>query len=126
MLVRDFLGFQSLKEVECSGRNLPEEIDFMSVTMFRVSDSSVLGTLKTLKNDCQTYSEYASCVIDSGDSRKSAVRTLVADLEEEQTKLFGCNVSVIMKNGHARMYSWSISVYRESKICFWNFVLGKQ
>jgi hypothetical protein len=113
--VRDFLGFQSLKEVECSGRNLPEDIDYMSVTLFKSSDNSALGTLKTSRNDCHTFSEYASCVIDAGDSRKSAVKTLVADLEGGQSTSLGCNVTSVLKNGHAKMYTWSISVYRESK-----------
>ena len=115
MAVGDFLSFPSLQEVECTGKSLQEEVDFLSLTLFRVSDNSVIATLKTSKNTCSTFSEFSSCAIDLGDSRKSAVRTLVADLEEGERTTLGCNVTSVLKNGHARMYSWFIHVQRRSK-----------
>jgi len=121
MAVRDFLNFPSLQEVECTGGSLKAEVDFLSLTLFRVSDNRALATLKTLKNTCTTFTEFSSCAIDLGDSRKSVVRTLVADLEEGERTTLGCNVTSVLKNGHARMYSWFIHVQRRSKHCglFW-------
>lgn len=113
--MRDFLGFPSLQEVECSGGSLRTDVDLLSLTLFRMSDNSVLGIINPLKNTCKTFSEFSSCEINVGDTRRSLVRTLVADLEEGQSTRLGCNVTSFLENGHAQMYSWSIFVHRKSK-----------
>ena len=115
MTVRDFLGFPSLQEVQCSGESLKTDVDLLSLTLFKMSDNSILGIINPLKNTCKTFSEFSSCEINVGDTRKSLVRTLVADLEEGDTTRLGCNVTSFLENGHAQMYSWSASVHRKSK-----------
>ena len=115
MTVRDFLGFPSLQEVECSGGSLKAEVDLMSLKLFRITDNTVLAITNPVKNTCKTFSEYTSCSLNMGDTRKSLVRTLVTDLEEGETTRLGCNVTAFHEDGHAQMYSWSISVYRKRK-----------
>ena len=115
MAVRDFLGFPSLQEVECSGGSLKAEVDILSLTLFRISDNSILAIANPLKNTCKTYSDFSSCDISASDTRSSTVRTLVADLEEGQTTIIGCNVTSFLETGHPQVYSWSLAVRRRSK-----------
>ena len=113
--MRSFLGFPSLQEVECSGGGLHPELDLLSLTLFRTADSAVLATLNTFKGTCKTFSEFSSCNLNVGDTRKSVLKTLVADLEQGETTILGCNVTSFLENGHAQMYSWSLPVHRKSK-----------
>ena len=113
MTVRDFLGFPSLQEVECSGGSLAAEVDLLSLTLFKMSENSILAVANPLKSTCMTFSEFSSCDISAGNTRQSVVRTLVADLEEGETTVLGCNVTGFLKTGHPQVYSWSLSVYRK-------------
>jgi hypothetical protein len=114
--VRDFLGFPSLKEVECSGSAMSSDVDLiMSITLFKVSSNKAFVYLNTHKSECTTFHDYSSCTINSGDSKKSSVRTLVADLEEDETVYVGCNITTLKGLGRAQEYSWSVAVHRESK-----------
>lgn len=115
MRVHDFLGFPSLQEVECSGGSIKTEADVLSLTLYTVPENVLLANVKTFKNTCKTFSDFSSCTIVPGDSRKSVVRTLVADLEEGGSTTLGCNVTIVQENGHPRVYSWSILVHRKSK-----------
>lgn len=115
MRVHNFLGFPSLQEVECSGGSIETDADILSLTLYKVPTNVLLANVKTFKNTCKTFSEFSSCTIVSGDSRKSTVKTLVADLEEGGRTMLGCNVTVVQENGHPRVYSWSILVHRKSK-----------
>ena len=116
LTVRDFLGFPSLKEVECSGGSIKAEVDLLSLTLYKTTDNTILAILNTYKSTCKTFSEFSSCDLIVGDSKKSVVRTLVADLEEGETTILGCNVTTFLEIGHAPKYSWSIPVYRKSKL----------
>ena len=116
LTVRDFLGFPSLKEVECSGGSIKAEVDLLSLTLYKTTDNTILAILNTYKSTCKTFSEFSSCDLIVGDSKKSVVRTLVADLEEGETTTLGCNVTTFLEIGHAPKYSWSIPVYRESEL----------
>ena len=115
MTVRDFLGFPSLQEVECSGGSLAAEVDLLSLTLFKMSENSILAVANPLKNTCMTFGEFSSCDISASNTRKSVVRTLVVDLKEGETTVLGCNVTGFLKTGHPRVYSWSLPVYRERK-----------
>ena len=117
MTVRDFLGFPSLQEVECSGGSLRTKVNYLSLTLFKMSDNSVIASLISSENTCNTFVEYSSCAIDSSDRRKSVVRTLVADLEEGGSTTLGCNVTSVLDSGHPRVFSWSVVVRRRSE-CF--------
>ena len=115
MTVRDFLGFPSLQEVECSGESFKAGVDLLSLKLFQTSDNAILAIIYPLKNTCKTFSEFSSCDINTGDSRKSLVRTLVSDLEEGERTRLGCNVTTFLQDGHAQMYSWFMTVHRKSK-----------
>lgn len=70
MTVNDFQGFPSLQEVECSGKTLTRDVDALSLTLFKMSDKTTLVTVKTVKNTCHTFTDYASCHIDRGDPKE--------------------------------------------------------
>lgn len=119
MSVRNFLEFATLKEVECSGATLRTEVTFLSLTLFKVEDQTMLAHMLTSTKTCNTFAEFASCSINVADSTKSVVKTLLADLNVGERVLVGCNVTSVLANGHAQMFSWSIAVEREREfVCF--------
>ena len=113
--MRDFKGFRSLQEVECTGRDLNPEMDLLSLSVFRMSDSAALGTLHVIKNSCFTHSDFSSCSIDLKDSRQSRLRILVADLSEGESRQYGCEASVINAKGRTNTSVWTVVVTRASK-----------
>jgi hypothetical protein len=106
--------------VVCSGRNIPNQVDVMSLELFHSHDDRVLAIIFPLKNTCKTFTAYSSCRIDSSDTKRSLVRTLVSDLEEGETVRLGCNVTTLRSDGHPNVYSWFTSVHRKSKFCPYN------
>ena len=125
MTVSNFHGIQSLKEVKCSGSTLPNEVKFLSLTLYKklkISRNSQMEekTLTSLEtspeNTCHTYGEFSSCVIDETDRRNSIVKTLVSDLEGGERTYIGCNVTAVyrIKNDVFKGY-WNIEVFRQSK-----------
>jgi hypothetical protein len=117
MTVKNFQGFPMLKEVECSGETLPQEVEqLVTLTLFRFRDNVAFVHLNSMKQECKTFHEYSSCTIVESDSKKSSVRTLLADLKEEETISVGCNVTALRGLGHPPIFiTWSIPVHRESK-----------
>jgi hypothetical protein len=114
--VRDFQGISMLKEVECSGATLPQEVELLtSLTLFRPSDNNVYVYLNSYKQECKTFHDYSSCSFVESDSKKSSVRTLLVDLREGETVLVSCNVSTLQGFGHSPKITWTVSVHRESK-----------
>ena len=111
----DFKGFQSLQEVECTGRDLKADVDLLSLSMFRMSDSSVLGTLHVIKNSCFTRSDFSSCHIDLENSRKSKLRLLVSDLSEGESREYACKANAINTLGESEISTWNILVSRASE-----------
>jgi hypothetical protein len=117
MTLRNFKGFPSLKEVECSGSELKSDADLLSLTLFAYPRNKPLAILDVFKSSCNTFAEFSSCDLDTADTKKSIVRTLTT-IEEGQTMMFGCNVTTRVRYEHTLTYSsdtWSVSVYRESK-----------
>ena len=119
------MGFHSLQEVECTGRGLKPEVDVMSLSLFRTTDKFVLATLNVFKNSCFTHTDFSSCYIDQSDSRKSRLRILVSDLEEGESRKYGCKANIIDTRGETTSSNWSILVSRESK-CGLNQTLTTQ
>ena len=115
LIVGDFKGFPSLQEVECTGKDLKADVDLLSLSMFRTSDSSVLGTLHVIKNSCFTRSDFSSCHIDLENSRKSKLRLLVSDLSEGESREYACKANAINTLGESEISTWNILVSRASE-----------
>lgn len=104
-----------MQEVECWGGNLETEVKVFSLTMFKGSDKTVLASVNHVSNECTAFGEFASCSISTPDTRKTVLRVLVLDLEEGESRAYGCNATYIKWAGHTATVSWSIFVTRNSE-----------
>lgn len=115
MIARDFKGFPSIQEVECWGHGLKPEVKLLSLRLYRASDNFLLASVNVFADNCLTYTDYSSCVINTSDTHKSRVRVLVYDLEEGDSRRYGCKATVVGSEGEARNILWSTVVTRQSK-----------
>ena len=115
LIARDFKGFPSLQEIECTGRDLKPEVDLLSLSMFRLSDHFVLGTLHVIKNSCFTRTDFSSCSIDLDNSHNSKLRVLVSDLAEGESQEYGCKANIITGRGETDASTWTLVVTRKSE-----------
>lgn len=118
---RDFRGFPSLQEVECGGETLKPELKLMSLHIYTLPDSTVLASLNVYTNNCITFGEYSSCMIQPADTQKSKVRILVHDLEEGGRRQYGCTANALNSLGHPVVVTWELYVRRRRKF----FVLSR-
>ena len=101
MMERDFKGIPSIKEVLCLGHGVNPELKLMSINMYTNSEQSLLATLNVFTNTCMTYTAYSSCFVDNTGGHESKVKVLVTDLEEGESRRFGCKLTVMDTKGNA-------------------------
>lgn len=131
MTARIFKKISSIQEVGCWGEPLDPSTDLLSLRLFRVWDNTVLAHLNPLKNECKTFEEFASCFIDSANTRSSRLSILVPDLEENESRQYGCTATSVGSLGHTHTVDWFLTVTRpigifltNSKYLFYNFITG--
>ena len=120
---RDFKGIPSLKEVVCSGELLQPEVKLISLKLYRELDQHVLASLNVLMNNCVTFGDYASCYLNLNNTHRSRLRILVFDLEEGESRKYGCTVTTVNSLGDAMAADWKVLVNRRSKwgtVVKWN------
>lgn len=117
MTVRYFKGFRSLQEVECSADYFKAEVKILSIKMFAVPGNKVLAHANPVTNECLTFKEFSSCKIDTGDTRKSRLRVLVSDLEEGESRRYGCTATSFGSLGDTDTSTWYVTVNRKSECC---------
>ncbi|KAK7488909.1 hypothetical protein BaRGS_00019866, partial [Batillaria attramentaria] len=115
MSVRDFKGIPSIQEVECWGGALEAGVRLFSLKIFLIPEGTVLAFLEPSSANCVTYSEFSSCFIETSDTRNSRLRVLVPELNEGESKVYGCNATSIKTLDHYKITSWNIVVTRESE-----------
>ena len=115
MVTRDFKGFPSIQEVECWGNGLNPEVKLLSLRLYRTSDNFVLASLNVFADSCLTYTDYSSCSVNTRDTHQSRVRVLVSDLEEGDSRRYGCKANVVGSDGEPSKVVWSTVVRRRSK-----------
>ena len=116
MSTHDFKGISSLQEVECKGTYLNPDVQLLSLKLFRITDSSLLASLNVFRNSCVTFGDFSSCFVDTVDTHKSSLRTLVVDLDEGESKAYGCNASTLNSLGYTQTLTWTILVTRRRKL----------
>ena len=116
MTSRDFRGISSIQEVECSGGSLNSDVKLISLQLFELPDSTVLASLNVYTNNCMTFSDYSSCTIHPADTHKSKLRILVHDLEEGESREYGCTANTVNPLGNAIFRNWKLLVRRHSKL----------
>lgn len=111
MEVQTFRGISLIQEVICSGSHLDAEVEVISLKLYRVSDNSVLAFVSHVSNECKTFGEFSSCVVDSTDTRRTKLRVLVPDLAEGEMEQLGCTVLVTrLKSLSNEQFTWKLSV----------------
>ena len=112
---RDFKGMPSLQEVECWGGYLAPEVKLLSLEMLDLRDNTVLSLLNVLTGSCMTFGQLSSCVLDEDDPRMSRLRVLAYDLDEGDSREYGCTVHVLNSFGKPETSNWNIVVKRNSE-----------
>ena len=116
MTSRDFRGISSIQEVECSGGSLNSDVKLISLQLFELPDSTVLASLNVYTNNCMTFSDYSSCTVHPADTHKSKLRILVHDLEEGESREYGCTANTVNPLGNVIFRNWKLLVRRHSKL----------
>ena len=115
MTASNFKGIPSIQEVECWGHGLKPEVKLMSLKLFRSVDNYVLASLNVFTNTCLTYNDFSSCFVNNIDTHKSRLKVLVYDLEEGESRSYGCKLTVLDSEGDASDLKWSTIVRRLSE-----------
>ena len=121
MTATDFKGIPSIQEVECWGEGLKPEVKLLSLKLYRASDNYVLASLNIYANTCLTYNDFSSCYVNSVETHKSRIKALVYDLEEGESRRYGCKATVVQSEGDASELKWSTVVMRRSEYCAASF-----
>lgn len=87
----------------------------ISLRMFKVRNNTLQAHVNPFTNECKTFEEYSSCVVDAVDSRNSRLRILVSDLEEEESRDYGCTAAAVGPVGDIHTFDWFLTITRESK-----------
>jgi hypothetical protein len=99
----------------------------MSIVLYRAPaarglDPDVLSILTLGKNQCSVASEFVSCRVVEGNSRRSSIRALVFSSPyspyspEGEAREYGCNVSLLLQpSGRVEVVSWTIAVVNPRK-----------
>lgn len=111
----DFRGFTNIKELECSGEVLESTFDVLSMSLFTPLNDKVSVSVNVRTNQCLTSDSFSLCDIDTGSSRLSKIRTLVLDLKESESRVYGCNVTCFVSGGRVKTVTWFTTVHRSSK-----------
>lgn len=114
LTVRHFKDIPSILEVDCSGHTLPSDIKLLSMALLS-SKYNVIASASLLNRECTTSSTFASCYFDDKDTRNTALRSLVLDLNEGDTREFGCEVNIQSSDGRSKIITWSLLGKRISK-----------
>lgn len=121
MTVRNYRGFPSLQEVECWGGDLEAEVRLLTLKMYDVSDNAVVAFVNIYENRCVAYGEFASCVINTPDAKRSKLRVLAADLVENQTRVYGC-IANVLRDTEADKITWTVSVRMNRKFSYFQYL----
>lgn len=118
IIVRDFRGIASIQEVECSGGTLAPEVKLLSLKLLGGSENTILAYVSPASNECRTFVDFSSCVIDSVDSRNSRARTLVSDLAEKEVRTYTCVAQTWKLLGDTQTHTWSVLLEGPRKFLF--------
>ena len=99
----------------CSGESLRPEVKLISLKLYIHTDLRVLAALNVFMNTCVTFGDYSSCRLDQDNSHVSIVRILVFDLEEGESRQYGCTVTTVNSLGDAITADWTVGVQRRSE-----------
>lgn len=97
----------------CAGGTLTPEVKLISLQIHRLRDSAALASLNIYTNSCITLGDFSSCHIDSADTHRSRLKILVVDLDEGESREYGCVVTTVSSFGNAEVTNLKILVSRK-------------
>lgn len=109
MKTKSFRGMSSIQEVECSGEALPGDTKLFSMVLYNILDRRNVAYVNRLDGECYTSLLYSACFMDTSDSRKTRLVTLVTGYRDGAPLVFGCNMSTF-RMGVAELVSWFLPV----------------
>lgn len=112
----EFYDIPSILAVECSGEALDSNTVLLTMTLYSPAHdvNSRLASLSYVQTKCLTYRTFTSCLLDPRDSRKTRLQVLVMDMEEGESRTFGCTIGY-ETNGWTQSVSWSLVVRRNGE-----------
>ena len=117
LTAKPFRGESSIIEVECTSEVLNSDIDVFQMTLFAFGEVKFAAYVNPLKGECLTSLSFSSCVIEDNDSRRTKLRTLVLDLQGNDSRDYGCNVSSSKGPGESiGTTTWKITVKSISEL----------
>lgn len=116
MAVSFFHDLRTVQQVECTGHFLTPASDLFSLTLYSVRDNTIIAYANLRSSRCSTSSLYSACFLDPLNSRGARLVTLVHDLERDETRMYGCNVSSF-QFGRVMLRSWRITVRSQGEYC---------
>ncbi|KAK7490261.1 hypothetical protein BaRGS_00018422 [Batillaria attramentaria] len=115
MSVTTFRDIPHVLQLECSGEALAPDTDVLTMAMYVSGSDTILAYVNPWKNDCLTSDSFTSCIVVPNHSRKTRLRSLVLDVTEMTSRVYGCNVTFSRAGGWTSSVSWSLPVSGKSK-----------
>lgn len=115
MKTSSFRGIHHILELQCTGEPLESDTDLFSMTLFLSQNSEIVASVNLKTNECYTSDKFSSCVIHPKDSRKTQLKTLIIGLKEEDTRVYGCNLTSLRAGAFGNILSWSLQVSGKGK-----------
>lgn len=106
---QSFHGIPHLREVVCSGEDLTSDLAVLSLTLFMRRNNRVLAYVSIKDGVCTTSESYSACAVDAEETRRTRLITLVTDLEYQEARTLGCNITVL-RSGISWHASWYLVV----------------
>lgn len=110
-----FRGLPHVQEVQCRGDALPPDSSLLLMTVYGMSTHPALALLNMATRHCSTAHAFVSCHVHDSEPRRSHVTVLVTDLQEGESRKYGCNVTSVSAGGQVQTTAWAVSVQRLSK-----------
>ncbi|XP_025102319.1 uncharacterized protein LOC112568947 [Pomacea canaliculata] len=107
-----FRGLPHVQEVQCRGDALPPDSSLLLMTVYGMSTHPALALLNMATRHCSTAHAFVSCHVHDSEPRRSHVTVLVTDLQEGESRKYGCNVTSVSAGGQVQTTAWAVSVQR--------------
>lgn len=114
-----FRDVPTLQVLECSGDAVEAGLDLLSMTIYLAGwgrDTPFLVSVNLRNGECSiAENTFSMCDVNTLDSRKTSLQTLVSNPEDGKSRLYGCNATVYQVGGRTHTMSWFLTVVPISK-----------
>ncbi|KAL8577606.1 hypothetical protein ACOMHN_036797 [Nucella lapillus] len=104
---RHFMGLPTVHEVSCSAHTLDPSLKIYVISLFALPTNRIVAYVDLMDGRCATSAEFASCVLDVTDTRRTRLVVLAQDVGWGEWRQYGCNVTSNYQ-GQAYIVSWTL------------------